>query len=74
MVSQSVRKSTSPSRFHSNDCFWYRDLNITERKNGFPVTNPDIFRLRDQNTQIQYFSTWILVEQFFMTQLVYIRN
>ena len=28
------------------------DLKIMEPKNSFPVTCPDIFRLRDQNTQI----------------------
>ena len=33
----------------------YSDLKIREPKHSFPVTYPDIFRLRDQNTQYGIF-------------------
>ena len=33
----------------------YSDLKIRETKHSFPVTYPDIFRLRDQNTQYGIF-------------------
>ena len=42
--------------FHGNDRIQlpcrYRDLEITEPKNSFSVTYPDMFKLTDQNTQI----------------------
>ena len=41
----------------------YHDLKIMETKNSFPVTYPNVFRLRDQNTQIWSISIWILLNE-----------
>ena len=41
----------------------YGDLKITEPQNSFPVTYPDIFRLRDQNTQYGIFPLGFLTSR-----------
>ena len=58
-----MKRSIQALRFHGNDRFWYRVATVILKywiRKKFPVTYPDIFRLRDQNTQIEYFSTQIL--------------